>query len=156
MLVRGMQREAHATREEFLLTARCIRLEWTRTSARISAMSNETPNRNRLSLDPSSEKIVVEGVAPFGTKAEYILFKLLVEQHIEDRNSGRAPENYRYTSTRDLADKLNIDEAAVRQRICRLRKLFCAGGLEPIQTKNSTGYRLDPEIWVLARGEIGH
>jgi hypothetical protein len=65
-------------------------------------MSIETPKKNRLSLDPSSNKIVVEGVAPFGSKAEYELIKLLVDQHIEDRNSGRAPENYRYTSARGL------------------------------------------------------
>jgi DNA-binding response OmpR family regulator len=119
-------------------------------------MSIEPPKKNRLSLDPSSNKIVVEGVAPFGSKAEYKLMKFLVEQHIEYRNSGLAPENYCYTSARDLMDKLNIDDEALRQQICRLRARFRAAGLEPIQTKSRTGYRLDPEIRVLARGEMGH
>jgi hypothetical protein len=150
-----MQREAHATREEFLLTARCIRLEWPRTSARVPAMSIETPKKNRLSLDPSSNKIVVEGVAPFGSKALYQVIKLLVDQYVEDRNSGRAPENYRYTRDHDLADKLNISVDGVKRSICRLRALFRAVGLEGIiQTKNRAGYRLDPLVWVLALSEL--
>jgi biotin operon repressor len=119
------------------------------------AMSIEPPKKNRLSLDPTFNKIVVEGAAPFGSKAVYKLMKFLVEQHIEDRNSGLAPENYRYTSARDLMDKLNIDDEALRQQIRRLRARFRAVGLDAIiQTKNRAGYRLDPLIWVLALSEL--
>jgi hypothetical protein len=83
----------------------------------------------------------------------------------EDRDAGREASEFRYTPLRTLANAGDRDKSAVHQRVSRCRRAFgefySAMSDDPlpdqflIQIKDREGYRLDPQIRIIGRHQVG-
>ena len=82
----------------------------------------DTVGEIRLSLDDKAQRVELEGVSPVTGPANYSLIVKLVAQYRQDREAGRAPENFKYTSARKLAETFSIREPTLRKRVNRFRK----------------------------------
>ena len=124
----------------------------------------DTVGEIRLSLDDQVQRVMLEGVPPVTGPANYSLIAQLVAQYRQDREAGRAPENFRYTSARELAETFAIREPTLRRRVNRFRKQAAErfedrNGLPLMQdaiieTREWKGYRINPRVWVVEPGEL--
>ncbi len=83
----------------------------------------------------------------------------------EDRDAGLDASEFRYTPLRELARADEVSKGAVHQRVSRCRREFrdfySALSDEPlpdgflIQIKERDGYRLDPQIRIIGRPQLG-
>ncbi len=124
----------------------------------------DTVGEIRLSLDDQAQRVALEGVEPVTGPANYSLIVRLVAQYRQDREAGRAPENFKYTSARKLAETFSIREPTLRKRVNRFRKQAAErfedrDGLPLMQdaiieTRDWKGYRINPRVWVVEPGEL--
>ena len=124
----------------------------------------DTVDEIRLGLDDQAQRVMLEGVPPVTGLANYSLIAQLVAQYRQDREAGRAPENFKYTSARKLAETFSIREPALRRRVNRFRKQAAErfedrNGLPLMQdaiieTREWKGYRINPRVWVVEPGEL--
>ena len=118
----------------------------------------------RLSLDEKERRVLLEGLQPLTGPANYSLIAQLAAQYRQDREAGRAPENFKYTSARELAETFAIHEATLRRRVNRFRKQAAErfedrNGLPLMQdaiieSKDWHGYRINPRVWVVNPDEL--
>jgi hypothetical protein len=117
-----------------------------------------------LSLDEKERRVLLEGLQPLTGPANYSLIAQLAAQYRQDREAGRAPENFKYTSARKLAETFAIREPTLRKRVNRFRKQAAErfedrDGLPLMQdaiieTREWKGYRINPRVWVVEPGEL--
>lgn len=81
--------------------------------------ANASANTVCLYFDPKVRLLHVESI-PYAE--HYDLMKLLIETHAKDLGDLRAWEDYAAIPGRDLAQRLNIGEKALRQRVSRFRE----------------------------------
>jgi hypothetical protein len=118
----------------------------------------------RLALDENTHQVLIRGVPPVKGDTTYGLFHALVVQRRRELQAGRAPENYGYMSARSLAGSLTIEEQTLRQIVSRFRRKsasFFAAHLgyplakdEIIETREWSGYRINPNVRLVAATEI--
>jgi 7-cyano-7-deazaguanine synthase in queuosine biosynthesis len=118
-----------------------------------------------LAVDESSEQVLIRGLPPIAGKGNYALVSALLVNFLGDRDAGRMPSNFRYTSSRRLAAELSVGEHTLRRRVSRFRKLaaqLCEEYLgfplmqdAIIESKGWQGYRLNPNIRAVAAAELG-
>jgi 7-cyano-7-deazaguanine synthase in queuosine biosynthesis len=129
-----------------------------------TVLAEHSPLPLQLAIDHETGDVVVRDVTRL-TGADSKLVCALEVFHREDRQAGRAPENFRYMTPDKLANSLGYaDEVAVRQRVSRCRKdlreafltvhdqKLPTGSL--IETRRPDGYRLNPQIRFIAASEI--
>lgn len=113
-----------------------------------------------FAVDAEAKKILFKG-GFFLEGANFKLFDALLENH---RAGKRTAKEIAYSYPADLASKLGIAEASLRQQVGRLRKLVTDRlavdlGVVPgsgnfIENKERAGYRLDPELREVARADL--
>jgi hypothetical protein len=118
----------------------------------------------RLALDENTQQVLIRGVPPIKGDTTYALIHALVLQRRSDLQAGRAPENYGYMPARSLAGSLTIEEQSLRQIVSRFRRkaanLFAEHVGYPlaqdeiIETKGWNGYRINPDVRLVAPTEI--
>ena len=118
----------------------------------------------RLALDENTHQVLIRGVPRVKGATTYALFHALVLQRRSDLQAGRAPENYEYMSARSLAPSLMIEEQSLRQIVSRFRRkaanLFVdhlgypLGQDDIIETRGWKGYRINPDVRLVAATEI--
>ena len=89
--------------------------------------------------------------------ADYQLLRRLLDIFEEDQQNRKAPENYRFTSTKSLATKLNVRQPTVHQRVLRIRKRLFEWFVEDyplpedalIENTWWQGYRINPAVRLL-------
>jgi hypothetical protein len=119
----------------------------------------------RLAVDSKKRRILIDGMSPVTERAFFDVFANLVQQHQQDADERRVPENYRSIRAEVLAEKLGVSESSLRRRILRIRKridqqLFDGSRerrhLDAVieNPSKGSGYRLNPYVWVVAPSEI--
>jgi hypothetical protein len=61
------------------------------------------------------QQVLIHGLPRVTGAANYALVCALLATYEADRQAGRAPESYRYTSAAHLANGLSVDEATLRR-----------------------------------------
>jgi 7-cyano-7-deazaguanine synthase in queuosine biosynthesis len=118
----------------------------------------------RLALDTVRRQVVIGGIDPIRGSASFTLAAELADAHVKDRSDGLAPENYTYLRSRHLTKVLQITDLGLRRRVMRFRQRVASAferrvglaisGDAVIQNLHWKGYRLNPEIRVLALDQI--
>lgn len=108
-----------------------------------------------VAVDDVRKRIVIENIASIGGATEYRLMSELITVFKEDRNSDRAPKNFRTMTSEALADALSADEWLVRKTVSRVRQKIKKEYQKLhqenrrldhiIQNVHGKGYRLNPE-----------
>jgi 7-cyano-7-deazaguanine synthase in queuosine biosynthesis len=119
----------------------------------------------RIAFDEKKKRVLF-GPWPPLSGAIYSLLDQLRSEYEQAKQAKKAPENYPFIDSHQLAQRLNIDEPTVRRRISRFRRSLneCSiaagsGPLPPdavVETEPWKGYRLNPAVLVLAISELGH
>jgi len=119
----------------------------------------------QFALDEHARKIVFQGGFEIGGSV-YELIQFLAKQFEADINVGTFPVHHKFLSARTLAERFDIDEPSLRQRISRARKSFVKGFLEKakrqiasddiIQNQEWKGYRLNPYLLQLKPSQLRH
>ena len=96
--------------------------------------------------------------------ASYSLLDQLRSEYEQAKQAKKAPGNYPFINSHELAQRLDVEEPTVRRQISRLRRSLnkrsiAAGGrqLPPdavIENEPWAGYRLNPAVLVLAISEL--
>jgi hypothetical protein len=94
--------------------------------------------------------------------ADYLLLRRLLDTFEEDQRNRKAPENYRYTSTKTLATKLKVRQPTVHQRVLRIRKRLFEWFTEDyplpedalVENAPWEGYRINPAVRLLDISEM--
>lgn len=118
-----------------------------------------------VAVDNVRKRILIENIASIGGATEFRIISELVKVFREDRNSDRAPKNYRTMTDHALADALNANEALVRKTISRIRKKIKTEyqdlhqetlSLDHIlENSHGKGYRINPSnVHVVDPSEI--
>jgi 7-cyano-7-deazaguanine synthase in queuosine biosynthesis len=118
-----------------------------------------------LAVDDAGKRILIDGIAPLTGPVDFRLMSVLVRLHREDREDERAPGNFRTISAADLAEAANTTgEVAGRKAVSRLRKKIDGEYHELygsrldadaiIQNVQGKGYRLNPEVRVVAPDQL--
>jgi DNA-binding response OmpR family regulator len=114
--------------------------------------ANVSANTVCIYVDPKLRRLHIESI-PYAE--HYDLMEVLIEAHAEDLGDLRAWEDHAAIRGRDLAQRLNIGEKALRRRVSRFRKLIMndfrkqlgrAVGLNDVieNQRRWKGYRLNP------------
>ena len=125
---------------------------------------SSAPDLLQLAVDVATGDVIIRDVTRL-SGADSKLICVLQAIYREDRDAERAPENHRYLSPEQIANRLGFEDVvAVRQRVSRCRKEAAEAfevvhrrPLSPgalIQTHKPDGYRLNPQIRFVAIGEI--
>ena len=135
--------------------------------AREFAVSQETTGQGIIlvAIDDVGKRILIDGIVPLTASMEFRLVSTLVRLHREDRESERAPENYRSISAEDLAKAVSTTgEIAGRRAIFRLRKKInseyqelygsCPDSNAIVENIPGKGYRINPAVRVVAPDQI--
>jgi 7-cyano-7-deazaguanine synthase in queuosine biosynthesis len=119
----------------------------------------------QFGLDGHARKIVFQGGFEIGGSV-YELIEALAKQFEADIDVGTFPVHHKFLSARALAERFDIDEPSLRQRISRARKSFVKGFLEKanrqiasddiIQNQEWKGYRLNPFLLQLKPAQLRH
>lgn len=122
------------------------------------------PDEIRLALDEDNCIVLISGLPPIDSRADYALLIELEKRYRSDVQAGKAPENHRYAKAADLARSLSIEQATLRRRVMRLRRRvaelyekhmsFPLYKDDFIENKEWRGYRLNPRVRVLAKTEL--
>ena len=122
------------------------------------------PLEIRIALEDANENVLVEGLAPLSGRKTYKLFQCLAEKRKNDLEAGKAPENYSAVTVKKLADQVGSDETAIRKLVSRNRRKFSdsflvrygkpASETALIETRGWNGYRLNPNVLVIAPVEM--
>ena len=107
-----------------------------------------------VAVDSLRKLILIENIASIGGATEFRLISELVKIFREDRNSERAPKNFRTMTDHELADALSANEVLVRKTISRVRKKIQKDYRELhqetlsldhiLENIHGKGYRLNP------------
>lgn len=114
--------------------------------------ANGSANTVCVYFDPKARLVRIESI-PYAE--HYDLMKVLIEAHARDLGDLRAWEDYAAIPGRDLAQRLNIGEKALRQRVSRFREMVtndlreqlgrAVGPNDIIENQRRwKGYRLNP------------
>lgn len=114
--------------------------------------ANAAANTVCVYFDPKARLLRIESV-PYAE--HYDLMKILIEAHAKDLGDLRAWDDYAAIPGRDLAQRLNIGEKALRQRVSRFRETVAndlreqlgrvVGPNDIIENQRRwKGYRLNP------------
>ena len=117
----------------------------------------------RIAVDQDGTRARVQGVRTLIVGAGAELLARLAETFRADVVDCRAPEHFRYVGGKVLAGQFGIDEQALRRRVIRLRRDI-RDGIEDhcdlptrndvvVQSRSRTGYRLNPQLRLIAMGE---
>lgn len=108
-----------------------------------------------FAIDDPARKILFRG-GPELSGGSYALIKALSTEHREDVDAGRSLAAFRFVRAAKLADRLDIDEPNLRQRIARARRALHAQFTERcgeaiaddavIENDPWHGYRLNPRL----------
>jgi hypothetical protein len=123
-------------------------------------------SRIQLALDADRSQIVIDGLGDVGTSAQFELVATLVEQHRADLRAELKSENYAFLRTDSLLEKLGIEsETALRKRVSDFRLRVFDLALKKwgiplnlnavIEGRSREGYRLNPDVRVIATSELG-
>jgi len=115
----------------------------------------------QIAVNDAARIVLVRGGPEF-KGADYNFLSPLLHVFEEDLRNQKAPENYRYTSTRALAAKLKIGEPTVRQRVLRIRRRLFEWFADDyplpqdalIENTSWNGYRINPAVRLLSLSEI--
>jgi hypothetical protein len=147
-----------------------------RTAEEVSILANEPSTRSdqphrlrdglgapeiQIAVNEAAQVVLVRGGLEL-KGADYQLLRHLVEIFEEDQRNRKAPQNYRYTSTKTLATKLGVRQPTVHQRVLRIRKRLFEWFAEeyPLQEdaliENTwwQGYRINPAVRLLDLSEM--
>lgn len=120
-----------------------------------------------LAIDTDRKQVIIDGMAPFRGITDFRLFQVLAQMHIEDRESGLLPSNFRTLSGDALADAVSgAADTAARTAVKRIRSRIAADwamlfGGEPdrdaiIENVSRKGYRLNPRVRVVSADQLLH
>ncbi len=118
-----------------------------------------------LAIDTDLKQVIIEGIAHLRGSTDFRLFSVLARMHIEDRENGLLPINFRTLSGDALADAVSgANDTAARKAIERIRKRIAAdwsklfgGEPEPnavIENVSRKGYRLNPQVRVVSPDQL--
>jgi hypothetical protein len=117
----------------------------------------------RIAFD-EEKKQVIFGSWPVLIGASYALLNQLRANYEDAKRAGRAPENYPFVGSHELAQRLRVEEPTLRRQISRLRRQLdkhsVASGNGPllpdavIENEPWVGYRLNPAVLVLAVSQL--
>jgi hypothetical protein len=118
------------------------------------------PDTVLFAVDAKAQRVVFsDGLHLDG--ADHRLVAALLPVYLEDLAAGRRPDEFRYVPARDLAERLEIDEATLRQRVRRLRIALQEQAVERsrvpladtavIENRRVAGYRLNPHLLIAPR-----
>jgi DNA-binding response OmpR family regulator len=120
----------------------------------LSADDRVSSSKIVVALDDVRKRIEIENIASISGATEFRIISELVKIFREDRNSDRAPKNFRTMTDHALADALSANEDLVRKTISRIRKKIKTEyqklhqevlDLDHIvQNVHGKGYRLNP------------
>lgn len=114
--------------------------------------ANASANTICISFEPKARSLIIESI-PY--PEHYDLVAVLIEAHARDLAALRAWEDYAAIPGRELAQRLNIGEKALRQRVSRFRDMVAGdfrqqlgravGPNDIIENQRRwKGYRLNP------------
>lgn len=122
-------------------------------------------SRIRLALDSSKRRLLIDGLPPIEGHTRFELVRLLVATFKEDRDALRAPENHTYSKARALCDRLRMTDVSLRRCVYNLRQRLARdfetelgrtlSGSALIESSQWKGYRLNPDVLVVAAEEVG-
>jgi hypothetical protein len=108
-----------------------------------------------IAVDPHSRKVLFKDGNGIGGK-DYDLVAKLAELHNADLDAGTFRSEHRFSTARELAKQLGVEEHTVRQRVSRCRAkielLFLTkfdrqlGPDDVIENAEWQGYRLNPYV----------
>jgi Queuosine biosynthesis protein QueC len=115
----------------------------------------------QLAVNDIERLVLVRGGLEF-SGVDYNLLRLLLDAFEEDQRNRKAPGNYRYTNPSTLAQKLQIRQPTVRQRVLRIRKRLFDWFVEEyplpqdalIESSSWAGYRVNPAVRLLDVSEM--
>ena len=142
-----------------------------RTAEEVSILANEPSTRSdqphrlrdglgapeiQIAVNEAAQVVLVRGGLEL-KGADYQLLRRLLDIFEEDQQNRKAPENYRFTSTKTLATKLNVRQPTVHQRVLRIRKRLFEWFVEDyplpedalIENTWWQGYRINPAVRLL-------
>jgi len=115
----------------------------------------EAPHLLVFAIDEAARRVVFPG-GPELTGGGFAVVRALSLEHREDADLGRALADFRFVRATRLADRLDIDEPTLRQRIARARRTLseqfralCGlsiGDDAVIENHPWLGYRLNPRL----------
>lgn len=116
----------------------------------------------RIAIDTTKRAVLVQGGLELQGEAVFSLLELLLKTFEEDLGDRRAPENYRYTRARMLAEKLGVQEETFRRRVLRIRKMLSGWFAHDyplpqdalIENSRWNGYRINPAVRLLDISEF--
>lgn len=114
--------------------------------------ANAAVNTVCVYVDPKARSLRIESI-PYAE--HYDLMKVLIEAHARDLGELRAWDDYTAIPGKDLAQRLNIGEKALRQRVSRFRDMVATDLREQLgrtvgpndiieNQRRWKGYRLNP------------
>jgi len=115
----------------------------------------------QVAVNEAAQVVLVRGGLEL-KGADYQLLRRLLDIFEEDQRNRKAPENYRYTSTKTLATKLRVRQPTVFQRVLRIRKRLFEWFAEDyplpedalIENSPWEGYRINPAVRLLDLSEM--
>jgi hypothetical protein len=117
----------------------------------------------RCAVDRNNRRIILDGgIALEGSS--YELVAALAEEYEADLQAGKTGDQYRFVKAKDLAKKLRLEEASLRQRVSRTRERIEQAYLitfdrqllpdDVIENKGWDGYRLNPSVLLVDPGQM--
>ena len=117
-----------------------------------------------LAINEERQQVLFNGMAPIKHPTHFRILAALVRRHVEDRENGLLPENFRTMPAAELASEASKSgDVAGRKDVSRLRELISEdlaalyGTLDlnaVIQNVPRKGYRLNPYVRVVSASEL--
>lgn len=118
-----------------------------------------------LAIDTTEKKVRINCIAPLSGATDFRLLSVLATMHLEDRENGLLPANYRTLSGDALADSVSCrSDQAARKAVERVRKhiaddwrkVFCTDLCIDAVVENvpRKGYRLNPRVRIVSPDQL--
>ena len=132
-------------------------------SAKLKAAQNVGPDAAvTLMIDRDRGEFSLNSQPPLRGKRSVCLLEMLAEQHRFDTNAGIDPAKFTFVSAQNITKSMDTQDDALRRLVERLRgrisKALTTAGLQDsgrtrvIESKQWSGYRLNPSVRLLKRG----
>lgn len=115
----------------------------------------------QIAMNEAAQLVLVRGGLEL-KGADYRLLRRLLDTFEEDQRDRKAPENFRFTSTKTLATRLKVRRPTIHQRVLRIRKRLFEWFAEDyplpedalIENAWWEGYRINPAVRLLDLSEM--
>ena len=118
-----------------------------------------------LAVDNAQKRILIEGIGPLTSPAEYRIVSVLANLFREDRETERAPENFRTLSAAKLAEMVSSGgDQVARKAIARVREKISQEHQElygialaldaVIENVRGKGYRINPSVRIVSPDQL--